>query len=81
MANSKYFKFGIALIAYSLIQGRYRGAVVFVRCGGLVFSVPATRSARPRFGSLPGASPQSGLRGGRSLSEYCTNKLIKLGPG
>ena len=52
-----------------------------VRCGGLVVHVPATRSTRPRFESRPGASPQSGVRGGRSLCEYCTNKLIKLGPG
>ena len=47
---------------------------------GLVVSVPATRSARPRFESRPGTSPQSGLRGGRSLCECCTNKL-KLNPG
>ena len=33
------------------------------------------------FESRPGASPQSNLRGGRLLCEYCTNKLIKLGPG
>ena len=44
-------------------------------------SVPATRSARPGFESRPEASPQSGLRGGRSLCEYCANKLIKLGSG
>ena len=37
-------------------------------------SVPATRSAQPGFESWPGLS---GLRGGRSLCEYCTNKLIK----
>ena len=42
-------------------------------------SVPATGSARPGFESRPGASPQSGLRGGRSLCEYCTNKLKQLG--
>ena len=53
----------------------------FWKCGGLVISVPATRSARPGLESRPGASPQSGVRGGRSLCEYCTNKLIKLGPG
>ena len=35
-----------------------------------VFSVPATRSARPGFESRPRASLQSGLRGGRSLCEY-----------
>ena len=46
-----------------------------VRCGGLVVSVPATRSARPGFESRPVASPQSGLRGGRSLCQYCINKL------
>ena len=46
-----------------------------VRCGGLVVSVPATRSDRPGSESRPGASPQSGLRGGRLLCEYCTNKL------
>ena len=53
------------------------------RCGGLVASVPACRSAHPGFESRPGASPPSGLRGGRSLCEYCTskNKLVKLGPG
>ena len=28
------------------------------------------------FESRPGASPQSGLRGGRSLCEYCTNKIV-----
>ena len=42
----------------------------------------ATRSARPEFVSRPGTSPQSGLRGGRSLCEYCTvykySKIIKL---
>ena len=27
-----------------------------------------------------GASPRSGLSGGRLLCEYCKNKLIKLGP-
>ena len=53
----------------------------FGKCGGLVISVLATRSARPGLESRPGASPQSGVRGGRSLCEYCTNKLIKLGPG
>ena len=56
-----------------------------MRCDGLVVSVPATRSARPGFDSRPwagGASPQSGLGGGRSLSEYCTNKVIQeQGPG
>ena len=41
-------------------------------------SVPATRSARPGFESRPVASPQSGLRGGRLLFEYCTNKLLKV---
>ena len=50
-----------------------------MRCGGLVVSFPATRSARPGFESWPGASSQSGLKGGRSLCEYYTNKLIKLG--
>ena len=48
-----------------------------MRCGGLVISVPATRSARPGFNSRPGTSPQGGLRGGRSLCEYCTNKYNK----
>ena len=43
--------------------------------GGLVVSVPATRSARTGFESSPGASPQSGLRGGRSLCEYCIIKI------
>ena len=43
-------------------------------------SFPATRSTHPGFESWPGASPQSGQRGGRSLCEYSTNKL-KLGPG
>ena len=40
------------------------------------------RIKKIRFGfeSRPGASPQGGLRGGRSLCEYCTNKLTKLGP-
>ena len=49
--------------------------IQYVRCGGLVVSVPATRSDRPGSESRPGASPQSGLRGGRLLCEYCTNKL------
>ena len=52
-----------------------------MRCGGLVVSVPATRSAGPGYESQPGASPQSSLGDGRSRCEYCTNKLIKLGPG
>ena len=47
---------------------------------GLVDSVPATRSARPGFESRPGASLQSGLRGGRSLCENCTNKINKTRP-
>ena len=34
------------------------------RCGGLVVRVHAI--ARPGFDSRPGASPQCGLRGGRS---------------
>ena len=51
------------------------GGSIVVRCSGLVVSVPATRSACPRLESRPGASPQSGLRGGRLLCEYCTNKL------
>ena len=39
------------------------------RFGGLVICVPATRSARPRFESRPGASPQSGLRSeGRQIA-------------
>ena len=50
------------------------------RCGGLVVSVFTTRSARPGFESRPGASPQSGLRGGRTLCEYCTNKIVKTRP-
>ena len=50
-----------------------------MRGGGLVVvyvdpPVPAGFESRPR------ASPQRGLRGGRSLCEYCTNKLTKLGP-
>ena len=53
---------------------------VEVRCGGLVVSVPATRSTRPGFKSRPGASPQSGLRGGKSLCEYCTNRVINISP-
>ena len=48
---------------------------LILRCGGLVVSVPATRSARPGFESWPVASPQSGLRDGRQLCEYYTNKL------
>ena len=44
-----------------------------VRCGGLVVSVPATRSARPGFESRPGPLPKSGLRGGTFLCKYCTN--------
>ena len=43
----------------------------------LVVSIPANRSAHPGFDSRPGASPQGGLRGGRSYCVYCTNKLIK----
>ena len=49
-----------------------------MRCGGLVVNVPATRSAHPGFESRPGGPHHrvvSGLRGGRSLCEYCTNKL------
>ena len=53
---------------YSYLKGR----------GGLMVSVFATRSARPGFESRPGASLQSGQRGGRSLCGYCTNELIKL---
>ena len=49
--------------------------IQYVRCGGLVVSIPATRSDRPGFASRPGASPQSGLWGGRSLGEYYKNKL------
>ena len=52
----------------------------FVRCGGLVVCVPATRSSRPGLVSRPGASPQRGLRDGRSFYEYCTIKLIKNSP-
>ena len=52
-----------------------------VRCGGLVVSVPATRSVHPEFHpgfkSRPVALLQSGLRGDRSLCEYSTNKVIK----
>ena len=46
------------------------------RCGGVVVSVPATR---PRFESRPGASPQSGLRGGRSHCNtvHTVNKKLK----
>ena len=40
--------------------------------GGLVVSV--TRSG---FESRSGASPQGGLKGGRSLCAYCTNKVYK----
>ena len=56
-------------------QQRVNYSTVHVRCGGLVVSVPGTRSARPGFESQPRASPQSVLRGGRSLCKYCTNKL------
>ena len=47
------------------------------RCGGpVVYSVPATRFARPLGSNLdPGPSPQGGLRGGRSLCEYCTVQI------
>ena len=39
--------------------------MVYERCGGLVYG-----SARLGFESRAGASPQGGLMGGRSLSEY-----------
>ena len=55
--------------------------VVYGSCVGIVVSVPVTRSAHFGFESRRGASPQGSLRGGRLLCEYCTNKLIKLGPG
>ena len=47
-----------------VVQGAVvvQGGVVVLR---LLVSEPATRSARPKFESRPGASPQSGLRGGR----------------
>ena len=41
-----------------------------VGLSGLVVRVPATG-----LESGPGASPQSGLRGGKSLREYCTKKI------
>ena len=37
-------------------NGSFRIESGVVWCGGLVFSVPATRSARARFVSRPGAS-------------------------
>ena len=42
--------------------------------------VTVSRSARPGFESRPGSSPLSGLRGGKSLCEYCTNKINKTRP-
>ena len=55
------------------VFGWIRLKLVIRRCGGLVVSVPAIRSARPGIESRPGSLPQSGLRGGRSLCEYCTD--------
>ena len=43
-----------------------------------VVSVPVFSSARPGFESRP---RRGGLRGSRWLCDYCTIKLIKLGPG
>ena len=66
-ASGKYYN-----IIYQLGEVRW----------SIVVSVPATRSARPGFESLPGGySPQKDQRGGRLLCEYSANKLIKLGPG
>ena len=52
-----------------------------VRCGGLVVSVPATRSGRPGYESRPGGltTEWSEGRRGRLLCEYCTkNYKTKL---
>ena len=52
------------------------------RFGGLVVSVPATRSHIPGSNLGTGGGPFlsrqcGGLRGGRSCCEYSINKLIK----
>ena len=49
----------------------------FGSCGGLLVSVPTIRTACLGFESRPGAFTYSGLRGGRSLCENCTNEVLK----
>ena len=55
--------------------------MIYRRCGGLwaLGSKPWLWAARPGFDSLLGASPQCGLRGGRSHCNtvYCINNIIK----
>ena len=74
--------FRVIILQYALkseIPGQHLAITIWdyrsiVMCGGLVFSVPATRSARYGFESRPRDSPQSGLRGGRLLCKNCTYK-------
>ena len=48
-----------------------------VRCGDLVVSAPSLPLDPPLLGSNLGLAGPLGLRGDRSLCEYCTNKVRK----
>ena len=71
--KKKYFAFGHVKNKFAHFGCRQQ---ILRRCGGLVIRVLSSRSLVPRgFESRPGASPQCGLRGGRS---YCNTVQKKF---
>ena len=72
--KKKYFAFGHVKNKFAHFGCRQQ---ILRRCGGLVIRVLSSRSLVPRgFESRPGASPQCGLRGGRSYCNTVQKKVL-----
>ena len=56
---------------------KYSGILVKKRCGGLVVSVPASRSPSPVWISSQGL-PTVWSEGQQIAQQYCTNNVIKI---